>query len=67
MRNTKKETNVWFVLMAALITFLLSASITQALAVDYGDIPASRIPPNGWQDVQWQDPGGWMTVDVSQN
>ncbi|MGP4050280.1 hypothetical protein [Streptomyces sp. 2A115] len=35
-------------------------------AVDVGDIPVGRIPPAGWKDTQWQDPGGWTTIDVTQ-
>lgn len=36
-----------------------------ALAAPSGDIPASRIPPDGWTDVQWEDPGGWTTINVT--
>lgn len=52
-------------MLAALAVGLLLAAPAQAF--DYGDIPADRIPPAGWDDVQWNDPGGWTTVDVSAN
>lgn len=34
-------------------------------AVDLGDLPADRLPPAGWVDTQWLDPGGWSTVNVT--
>jgi hypothetical protein len=38
---------------------------TANAAVDTGDLPADRLPPAGWVDTQWADPGGWVTVDVT--
>jgi hypothetical protein len=38
---------------------------TASAAVDPGDIPANRLPPAGWADTQWVDPGGFVTVDVT--
>ncbi|MDT4989143.1 MAG: hypothetical protein QOI74_3237, partial [Micromonosporaceae bacterium] len=45
-------------------TMCLGAGTAHA-AVDIGDIPADRLPPAGWVDTQWVDPGGWVTVDVT--
>jgi hypothetical protein len=38
---------------------------TPAAAVDPGDIPSSVLPPAGWKDTQWVNPGGFVTVPVS--
>jgi hypothetical protein len=29
------------------------------------DMDPSKLPPNGWQDVQWQNPGNWTTINVT--
>jgi hypothetical protein len=50
--------------LAGLLVWTLGASVASA-AVDSGDVPASRLPPAGWLDTQWVDPGGWATVDVT--
>jgi hypothetical protein len=34
-------------------------------ATDPGDVPADRLPPAGWADTQWRDPGGFSTIDVT--
>lgn len=44
---------------------LLLTMITSTLAFDYGDINPDYLPANPWIDVQYQDPGGWKTVDVT--
>jgi hypothetical protein len=36
-----------------------------AAAVDPGDIPSSALPPAGWKDTQWVNPGGFVNVNVS--
>ncbi len=28
-------------------------------------IPEKYFPPSGWADYQWEDPGGWETIDVT--
>ena len=28
---------------------------------------AEYLPPDGWQNVQWQDPGHWKTIDMTQH
>ncbi|HEY0968397.1 MAG TPA: glycosyl hydrolase family 28-related protein [Opitutaceae bacterium] len=38
-----------------------------AFAVDYGSIPTSRIPANGWVFENWTNPGSWTTIDVTAN
>jgi hypothetical protein len=49
-------------LVALLATALPAAS---AAAVDPGDVPSSVLPPAGWKDTRWVNPGGFVTVDVS--
>jgi len=31
----------------------------------YGDIDVSKLPPAGWKNVQWQNPGNWTTIPVT--
>jgi hypothetical protein len=54
-------------LVLSLIAQLALATIpaAPAAAVDPGDIPASVLPPAGWKDTQWVNPGGFVNVDVS--
>jgi hypothetical protein len=33
----------------------------------YGSLPAGYAPPSGWENTEWQDPGNWTTLDVTQN
>ena len=33
----------------------------------FDDIYKTRIPPNGWENTMWNDPGGWITIDVTDN
>ncbi|WP_309381340.1 hypothetical protein [Cerasicoccus frondis] len=56
----------WFkaVVRVALFTGCLSAQ--SLCAFDYEDVPADRLPPSGWEDVQWADPGSWIAIDVTQ-
>lgn len=49
--------------LAALFLILLPGSA--GAAVDPGDIPPDRLPPAGWVDTKWQNPGGFYTVDVT--
>jgi hypothetical protein len=52
----------------ALVTGLLGWTIcagTAGTAVNIGDLPADRLPPAGWVDTQWVNPGGFVTVDVT--
>ncbi|MFD1538529.1 hypothetical protein [Nonomuraea guangzhouensis] len=51
-------------LAALTVLSLLFAPATSA-AADSGDIPADRLPPAGWTDTQWRDPGGFTTIDVT--
>lgn len=46
-----------------LCAMLLCAASTRAF--DYGSLDASRFPPSGWTAYEWDDPGGWTTVDVT--
>lgn len=41
------------------------ATPTMQAAVASGSIPADRLPPNGWENVVWSDPGGWTTINVT--
>lgn len=46
-------------------TLALVIMSTSAAALDYGDIPIGRIPAAGWQETQFQNISGWVTLDVS--
>lgn len=50
-----------------LLALILVSASEGCLALDTGDLPADYLPPAGWADVVWQDPGGWTTIDVSQS
>jgi hypothetical protein len=50
--------------IAGLLAWTIGAGTAQA-AVDIGDLPADRLPPAGWVDTQWVDPGGFRTIDVT--
>lgn len=54
--------NPLFGFLPALVMACLPAA---CLALDTGDLPADYLPPAGWTDVTWQDPGGWTTIDVT--
>jgi hypothetical protein len=49
----------------AALAVLGLALTPSAAAADSGDIPADRLPPAGWTDTQWRDPGGFTTIDVT--
>jgi hypothetical protein len=34
---------------------------------DYGDINPDYQPPSPWPVVEYEDPGGWTTIDVSEH
>ena len=36
-------------------------------AADYGDVPKNLLPPAGWSDDKWTDPGNWKVVDVTKH
>jgi hypothetical protein len=44
----------------------LCLASTASMAQSFGSIPRDRIPPAGWENTQWANPGGWQTLDVSQ-
>lgn len=49
------------------IGLLLTISSAISAAGDLAGIPRDRLPPAGWADTQWVDPGGWKKVDVTQH
>jgi len=54
------------------ITRLLALWLCSALSVaaqgfDYGDLKPEYLPPSPWPVVEYKDPGGWKTIDVSQH
>ena len=50
-------------------TVYLAASMFFSTGLTAGEdnppLPAKYLPTGGWQNVQWQDPGGWHTIDVT--
>jgi hypothetical protein len=38
---------------------------TPVLALDYGDINPDLLPPGGFPNITWSDPGSWITIDVT--
>ena len=50
-----------------LLTFVFLSLCPLSWAVDYGDMPVDRMPPNGWQDVTWQNPGNWTVINVGKH
>ena len=54
-------------LHSLLAMILAIAGLSGLHAFDYGSIPTSRIPPNGWAFENWTDPGGWTTINVTAN
>ncbi len=53
--------------MKQIYAYLLVVIGLSSLYGQYGDIPASRMAPSGWQNIQFNDPGGWTTINVTQN
>jgi hypothetical protein len=61
---TKKAFAAGLTGLAVLLGWTMLAG-TAGAAVGIGDLPADRLPPAGWVDTQWADPGGFVTVDVT--
>ncbi len=59
--------NLRLLLCCVLQLFLLFVSTSRSSAeIDYGDLPSEFVPPAGWADDTWTDPGGWTVIDVTQ-
>jgi hypothetical protein len=43
----------------------LSLITTTAVAFDYGSIDPDALPPGGFPNITWSDPGSWTTIDVT--
>ena len=58
---------------AKLACILLAAACISQLqgqanrVMNYGDLPTDLIPPAGWIQDTWTDPGGWAVIDVTKN
>ncbi len=50
-----------------LLTCFCALLSLSSYAFDYGDLDANKFPPAGWVDTQWNDPGGWTTINVNNN
>ncbi|MEM9813835.1 MAG: hypothetical protein AAF913_14315, partial [Pseudomonadota bacterium] len=46
---------------------MAAMTVSAAGAQSTGDIPADRIPPNGWEDLQAFDRSGWSVLDMTQS
>lgn len=49
-----------------LTTLLIAALCPQASAQNYGDLPASRFPPAGWNDVTQFNHASWVELDITE-
>jgi len=49
------------------ITFFCILSCNKNTSFDYGDMPRNRIPPNGWENITWKNPGEWKVVNVTKH
>lgn len=54
-------------ILALGLSMVLAMLPLTAFAFDYGDLDTTKMPPDGWKNVQWQDPGNWTTINVNQN
>jgi hypothetical protein len=44
---------------------LLVLACLRCAAIDVGDLPQHLLPPAGFPDYAWRDPGGWQEVDLA--
>ena len=51
----------------SLFLSMLLLSVITASAADYGDLPKNLVPPAGWADDKWKDPGNWKVIDVTKH
>jgi hypothetical protein len=59
---------MWFPIFSGrLLACLLIVVALPAAYGQYGDITTTNIPPSGWTNTSWGDPGGWTTINVTQN
>ena len=48
-----------------LVSLLTAMLFAHSVYSQDNSIPSSRLPPDGWNEVIWNDPGGWTTIDVT--
>lgn len=49
------------------LAVIASCVQTPSFALNTGDVPSNLLPPGGWADDAWTDPGGWEVVDVTEH
>lgn len=67
MNPTTEKTGVRAAAMKRFAPSALALALiaTPVFALDYGDIDPDVLPPGGFPNITWSDPGSWTTIDVT--
>lgn len=63
MKNPQSRSKIAAILMRSLLLIPFSSSLLAA--VDYGSLDPNAMPPGGFPNTTWSDPGGWTTINVT--
>ncbi|GAB5456979.1 MAG: hypothetical protein Hens3KO_00090 [Henriciella sp.] len=70
LKNTIELKSLSGLLACTALSVAIPASIANAQVTNFLDLPSvatDKLPPAGWPDLDWFDPGGWTVIDVSAN